>query len=110
MVMMIKKTTRSQPMNTKLSDSNTDHNDKDRKVNTTQPAGAAGAPDLPHERDQSTGAQQAAPRKDMQQAASDLADGQVDTDLHNQPGIEKVVPESAKTGAGVPAARPKTGA
>ena len=82
---------------------------KDRKVNTATPARNDGARDLPHERDESADARKAQPREVMRQAASDLAQGQVDTDLHGVPGVEKVAPQSAGTAAGVPAARPKAG-
>lgn len=44
---------------------------------------------LPHERDQSAvDTTAAAPDPMMVQAAKDLAEGQVDTDLHNQPGLD----------------------
>lgn len=44
---------------------------------------------LPHERDQSAVDTTAAePDPMMVQAAKDLAAGQVDTDLHNQPGLD----------------------
>lgn len=46
---------------------------------------------LPHERDQSSHAPEA-PRDIMRQAASDLEQGLVDTDLHGERGIEKVKP------------------
>lgn len=60
---------------------------------TVQPqAGAQNStPDLrlPHERDQSAvDATAATPDPMMVQAAKDLAAGQVDTDLHNQPGLD----------------------
>lgn len=46
---------------------------------------------LPHERDESTHAPEA-PRDIMKQAASDLEQGLVDTDLHGERGVEKVKP------------------
>lgn len=81
--------------------------DKDRKVNTTVPSGKNGARDLPHERDEGRDSADAAPRDVMRQAASDLEQGQVDTDLHGVPGVEKVVPAANATAKSVPSARPK---
>ena len=55
------------------------------------------APDLrlPHERDQSAVDSTAtAPDPMMVQAAKDLADGQVDTDLHNQGGLDSALRHS----------------
>jgi hypothetical protein len=46
---------------------------------------------LPHERDQSSHAPEA-PRDIMRQAASDLEQGLLDTDLHGERGVEKVKP------------------
>jgi hypothetical protein len=57
----------------------------------TRPRPAGPTPDLrlPHERDQSAvDSTAAAPDPMMVQAAKDLAAGQVDTDLHNQPGLD----------------------
>ena len=48
---------------------------------------------LPHERDQHLEEQRSAPRSDVEQAARDIESGQLDTDLHNTPGIERVVRE-----------------
>jgi hypothetical protein len=61
---------------------------KDRRTH-----GRKNAPQrLPHERDETAAPQeQAAPRGVMEQAADDLAQGLVDTDLHGQRGIENVV-------------------
>lgn len=47
---------------------------------------------LPHERDQSSHAPEPAPRDIMRQAASDLEQGLVDTDLHGERGVETVKP------------------
>lgn len=56
------------------------------------PDEAKDAPKLPHERDESHPSQSSPPRKDMQQAAKDIAGGQVDTDLRNRAGgVENVV-------------------
>lgn len=54
---------------------------------------------MPHERDEAPDAQDLRPRGVMKQAASDIERGLVDTDLHDQPGVEKV---------GTPAPRPAT--
>jgi hypothetical protein len=60
---------------------------------------------MPHERDESPDAQNVKPRSVMKQAASDIERGLVDTDLHNQPGVERVKPHS-----GAPAqAQPQPG-
>lgn len=65
---------------------------RDRKINTQQPVKNDGEKRLPHERDESPDAQDMTPRPDMQQAASDLEQGLVDTDLHGERGVEKVAP------------------
>ncbi len=61
----------------------------DHKVNTTKPNrdGAAAEQRQPHERDESPEGM-AEPRGVMRQAADDLARGLVDTDLHNQTGVD----------------------
>lgn len=82
---------------------------QDRKVNTTQPARSGHSKHLPHERDESPDATDAtagtpAPvRSVMRQAASDLEQGLVDTDLHGIRGVEKVQPRAPGT------ARPQPG-
>ena len=48
---------------------------------------------LPHERDQHLEEQRSEPRSSAQQAARDIESGQLDTDLHNTPGVERVVRE-----------------
>ncbi len=63
----------------------------DRKVNTDQKIENDGAKRLPHERDEAPDGQDIKVRDDMKQAATDLARGLVDTDLHGTPGVEKVV-------------------
>jgi hypothetical protein len=52
---------------------------------TTQPIGKSTTPRQPNEHDASPDSQASAPRADMQQAAADVASGQVDTDLRDQP-------------------------
>jgi hypothetical protein len=68
---------------------------KDRKVNTDAHVKNDGAQRLPSERDESPDAQNTGSRDVMQQAASDLEQGLVDTDLHGTPGQEKVAPAPA---------------
>ncbi|WP_041743271.1 hypothetical protein [Collimonas fungivorans] len=55
-----------------------------------------GDPLLPNERDETPDQQAARPRKKMKQALTDLNKGLVDTDLHGQRGVEKVVRRSMK--------------
>ena len=64
----------------------------ERKINTDAKVKNDGVDRLPHERDESPDAQNVRPRKIMQQAASDLEQGLVDTDRRAQPGVEKVKP------------------
>ncbi len=58
----------------------------DRKVNTDDKIENDGVKRMPHERDESPDGQDKAPRGVMKQAAADLAQGLVDTDLHATPG------------------------
>ncbi|MGK5027473.1 hypothetical protein [Janthinobacterium sp. RB2R34] len=64
----------------------------ERKINTDEKVKNDGMDRLPHERDESPDAQNVKPRDIMKQAASDLEQGLVDTDLRNGPGVEKVKP------------------
>lgn len=83
---------------------------KDRKPGPDQQAGKkAGKGDamrLPHERDESPDAQDAKqdikPREIMKQAASDLEQGLVDTDLHGVRGVETVAPAPPKPAQPIP--------
>ena len=75
---------------------------RDRKVNTDAQIRNDGVKRLPHERDESPEGKDADVRGVMKQAADDLAQGLVDTDLHGMRGQEKSV---AGDGAGV--ARPR---
>ena len=68
----------------------TEHSE--RKINTDEKVKNDGVDRLPHERDESPDATNVKPRDIMKQAASDLEQGLVDTDLRNQPGVEKVKP------------------
>lgn len=76
---------------------------QDRKVNTDAKIRNDGVKRLPHERDESPEGQDKPPRGVMQQAADDLAQGLVDTDLHGERGVEQAVPAS---GGGSGQARP----
>ena len=64
---------------------------KDRFVNTDAKIENDGVKRQPHERDESPDGQDTEPRGIMKQAAEDLAQGLVDTDLHNTPGISEAV-------------------
>lgn len=76
---------------------------KDRFVNTNAKIENDGVKRSPHERDESPDGQVTAPRGIMKQAAEDLAQGLVDTDLHNTPGIsEAVKPAPGATGQANP--------
>lgn len=55
------------------------------KITTTQPIGQSSSPRQPNDRDESPDSQSSPPRADMQQAAADLASGQQNTDLRDQP-------------------------
>lgn len=70
---------------------------KERRINTDAKARNDGVQRLPHERDESPQGQQADPRGIMKQAADDLEQGLVDTDLHGLRGVEESV---AATGSG----------
>ena len=62
---------------------------QDRKINTDAKIRDDGVKRLPHERDESPDGHHKDPRGVMKQAASDLAQGLVDTDLHGERGIEE---------------------
>jgi hypothetical protein len=64
---------------------------QDRSVNTDARIENDGVKRQPHERDESPDGQDQEPRGVMKQAASDLAQGLVDTDLRGTPGIDKAV-------------------
>jgi hypothetical protein len=66
---------------------------KDRKVNTDAKVHSDGAKRLPHERDESPDGHPPKQRSVMHQAASDIEQGLVDTDLHGVRGLEKIKPE-----------------
>lgn len=76
---------------------------KDRFVNTDAKIENDGVKRQPHERDESPDGQDQEPRGIMKQAAEDLAQGLVDTDLRNTPGIsEAVEPKAGATGQANP--------
>ncbi len=76
----------------------------DATIVTTQPIGKSSTPRQPNEHDVSPDSQSSAPRADMQQAAADVASGQVDTDLHDQPTKN---PENNRPAAPLPASTTK---
>ena len=79
---------------------------KDRHVNTDANTDAKiddeGVKRLPHERDESPDGHDMEPRGIMKQAADDLAQGLVDTDLHGMRGIEEAVDSSGPSGQAQP--------
>ncbi len=78
----------------------------DRKVNTGEKIENDGVKRMPHERDESPDGQDKEPRGVMKQAADDLAQGLVDTDMHGVRGVEQVAPKGGPAGQ----ARPQPGA
>lgn len=61
-------------------------------INTDKKSGSDGIPRQPNERDESPEVDSNSPlRPEIKQAAADLQQGQVDTDLHGVRGVEKVV-------------------
>ena len=64
---------------------------RDRALNTDAHIQNDGVKRLPHERDEAPDGQDKAPRGVMKQAASDLEQGLVDTDLHGERGAETTV-------------------
>jgi hypothetical protein len=76
---------------------------KDRFVNTDAKIENDGMKRQPHERDESPDGQDQEPRGIIKQAAEDLAQGLVDTDLRNTPGLSVAVePEPGATGQANP--------
>ncbi|GAB2848073.1 hypothetical protein GCM10027277_15250 [Pseudoduganella ginsengisoli] len=75
---------------------------KDRQVNTALPAKSDDGKRLPHERDESPDGHQQKTRSVIRQAASDLEQGLVDTDMHGIRGVEKVQPQPPGTAAPQP--------
>lgn len=75
---------------------------KDRRINTDAKRRNDGAKHLPHERDESPDGNDKTPRGVMKQAAEDLAQGLVDTDLHGMRGVEQAVDSAAPSGQARP--------
>ena len=80
----------------------TDRTINERTISTRKKVEDDGVKRMPHERDESPDALDSAPRGIMQQAADDLAQGLVDTDLHGQRGVEQVAPKSGPPGQARP--------
>lgn len=82
------------------------------QVKTGKPVKDDAIPRQPHERDESEDSQESGQRDVIRQAFIDVTNGQVDTDLREQRGVEEVVkadPEkSRKASADQPAVAPET--
>lgn len=65
----------------------TEHSE--RKINTDEKVKNDGVDRMPHERDESPDGHPHKERSVMKQAAADIESGMVDTDLHNQRGVQK---------------------
>jgi hypothetical protein len=75
---------------------------KDRRINTDERVRNDGAKRLPHERDESPDDLGSQPRGVMKQAADDLEQGLVDTDLHGMRGVEASVSPKDQAGQARP--------
>jgi hypothetical protein len=75
---------------------------KDRRINTDAKIRNDGAKRLPHERDESPEGQDRPARGIMKQAADDLEQGLVDTDLHGERGVEQAVTPAGGSGQARP--------
>jgi hypothetical protein len=64
---------------------------RDRRINTDEKMRNDGAKRLPHERDETPDGQDVHSRGIMRQAADDVEQGLVDTDLHGQRGLEQAI-------------------
>lgn len=67
---------------------------KDQHINTDAKVKNDGVKRLPNERDEAPDGQGNQQRSIMQQAAKDIDSGMVDTDLHNQRGVQKPRPDA----------------
>lgn len=67
---------------------------KDQHVNTDAKTQNDGVKRMPHERDESPDGQGNKQHTIIEQAAKDIDSGMVDTDLHNQPGVQKPRPDA----------------
>ncbi len=66
---------------------------KDQHINTDTKVKNDGVKRMPHERDEAPDGDNKQ-RSIMQQAAKDIDSGMVDTDLHNQRGVQKPRPDA----------------
>jgi hypothetical protein len=82
---------------------------KERRINTDAKRRDHGAGTLPHERDELPDAHEHSPRGVMKQAADDLAQGLVDTDLHGMRGVEATLDTSGAPGQARPRADAEQG-
>lgn len=73
---------------------------QDTKINTRAKRHNDGVQRLPHERDESPEGVTPPARSVIQQAASDIEEGLVDTDRHNQPGAETTRAPDGKVPSG----------
>lgn len=82
------------------------------QVKTGKPVKQDAIPRQPHERDESADSQASEPRDVIRQAFIDVTNGQVDTDLREQRGVEEVVKaqaeKSRETSKDQPAVAPRT--
>lgn len=62
---------------------------KDQHINTDAKVKNDGVKRMPHERDEAPDGHCNKQHSIIQQAAKDVDSGLVDTDLHNQPGVQK---------------------
>jgi hypothetical protein len=62
---------------------------KQQHVNTDAKVKDDGVKRMPHERDEAPDQNGAKPHSIIRQAAADIDSGMVDTDLHNQRGVQK---------------------
>lgn len=74
----------------------------DTKIDTSKKVRNDAGRRLPHERDEAPDDQQVQPRRIMEQAASDLEQGLVDTDRRGQRGVEQVKPVPPQPGGAKP--------
>ena len=75
---------------------------KDRRINTEEKVEDDAVKRMPHERDESPDGQDKEARGVMKQAAADLEQGLVDTDLHGMRGVEQSVPKGGQPGQAQP--------
>jgi hypothetical protein len=67
---------------------------KDQHVNTDTKVKDDGVKRMPHERDEAPDNHGNKQHSIIEQAARDIDSGLVDTDLHNQPGLQKPRPDA----------------